>query len=151
MKLVKVFLFAIIATVLTSCATVTKEPVDALKNGENPWYFKGAMMDGQFTKTFKKPERITLIFRENGIVTGRRLVNSYFGQVEFIDQNGIRFSKGFGQTMRSGSKVSLARDKYYLELLVSTERFYIKNNKLFLTSEDGDVVLIFARPVKSQQ
>ncbi len=151
MKSLKLFLVAIVSVIVTSCATVTKEPGIDLKNNGQPWFLKGVIVDGQFSKTFKKPERINIVFRENGIVAGRRLINSYFGQVEFIDKNGIKFGETFGQTMRQGSKVEMARDKYYLELLITTEKYYLKHNRLFLTSEEGDVVLIFAKLAKTKQ
>lgn len=149
MKLVKTSLVVILTIILASCATVTKEPSAILKNNGEPWFLRGIVVDGQFSKTFKKPERVTIVFRKNGIVAGRRLVNSYFGQVEFIGENGIKFGERFGQTMRNGSKVSMARDKYYLELLISTEKYFLKKNQLFLTSEEGDIVLIYTKSVKT--
>jgi heat shock protein HslJ len=134
---------------LTACKTTTKQPSSALRNAGIPWNFKGAIIDGQYSKTLKNPERFTIEFRNNGIVVGHGIINDFFGQVKYKGEDGISFSTTFGQTMHKGSKVEMARDNYFMELLRSMDRFYIKKNHLYMRSEDGTIITIFTMPLKS--
>lgn len=80
----------------------------------------------------KKPRRsVTLVFEQDGKVHGCAGVNQYFGPVEILEGDKLKFGS-LGCTMMSGP--GLEYEKAFLDVLASVDSYELAEGKLLLKS-----------------
>ena len=87
---------------------------------------------------------VTLLFDSACKVSGRSVINRYFGQCEFGENDTIKWKEpGFGMTMMAGPPEDMDAEQLYLKHLKQTTKIVLKKSSLELQSDDGDISLVF--------
>jgi len=87
---------------------------------------------------------VTLLFDSACKVSGRSVINRYFGQCELGENNTIKWKDpGFGMTMMAGPPEDMDAEQLYLKHLKQTTKIVLKESLLELQSDDGDISLVF--------
>ena len=87
---------------------------------------------------------VTLMFDAACKVSGRSVINRYFGQCEFGKNDTIKWKEpGFGMTMMAGPQEDMDAEQLYLKHLKQTTKILLKESSLELQSDDGDISLVF--------
>ena len=82
---------------------------------------------------------------ENGKVAGVATINRYFGNFRFSEDGNIIWNKVFGMTRMAGPPNLMEQEAKFMQALPRTSRFYIKKQKLVMTSTDRSTVLEFEK------
>jgi len=111
------------------------------------WQLKSISKSGKilFEQGNEPGERVvTLLFDSACKVSGRSVINRYFGQCEFGDNDTINWKDpGFGMTMMAGPPEDMDAEQLYLKNLKQTTKIKLKESSLELHSDDGEISLVF--------
>jgi len=87
---------------------------------------------------------VTLLIDAACKVSGRSVINRYFGQCELGENDTLKWKEpGFGMTMMAGPPEDMDAEQLYLKHLKQTTKIVLKESSLELQSDDGDISLVF--------
>lgn len=88
---------------------------------------------------------VTLSFDKNGMAAGRSFVNRYFGTATVSAGGRLSWNGALGSTRMAGPPELMAREDAYLKALGLVTRWRVDGDTMTLDSEDGTILLRFAR------
>jgi len=87
---------------------------------------------------------VTLLFDASCKVSGRSVINRYFGQCELGENATIKWKEpGFGMTMMAGPPEDMEAEQLYLNHLKQTTKIILKESSLELQNDDIKLRLVF--------
>lgn len=131
---------AVAAAVLSGCSSLcpNNSKADTLKN--SAWTLDINSLKGADSQWDKPAEDITLVFDENGKVTGCAGVNRYFSGKPVLENDGDIDFDMMGSTMMAGP--GLQYELLFLRTLDEADNFAIVDGKLYLY-DDNNVIAVF--------
>jgi len=107
------------------------------------WQLKSISKSGKII--FEPGKKVvTLMIDAACKVSGRSVINRYFGQCELSENNTIKWKEpGFGMTMMAGPPEDMDAEQLYLKYLKQTTKMVVKESSLELQSDDGELRLLF--------
>lgn len=108
------------------------------------WHLQTMKTDSQTIEMIPDTKN-TFSCDENGKVAGVATINRYFGNFRFGEGGNIIWNKVFGMTRMAGPPNLMEQEAKFMQALPRTSRFYIKKQKLVMTSTDRSTVLEFEK------
>lgn len=85
---------------------------------------------------------VTLVFSEDGTISGKAKINTYHGPVVFSDDNGIAVGT-LAVTLMSGTPGDMSAERTYLSSLEDAKSFDVVDGQLLIKNVGNAVVLTF--------
>lgn len=126
------------AAVMTGCSYLCQDNTNQLKN--SAWTLDLTSLQGANPSWVKPANDITLIFDEQGKVSGCAGVNRYFSGKSPIEKDGEIDFGPMGTTMMAGP--GLEYEALYLKTLDEADNFKVEEDILYLY-DDNQIVAVF--------